>query len=268
MASEKQSESAQLSPSKSRRRFLVPRSRRLTCDVLHFHKQVPLCPHHRMFDLAALSAVRKSCPTRVSWPVLFMKAYGLVSKEYPALCQAWMPFPWPSIYQHDVSIGMLAIHREYLGAPWLFWGKFQSPEDCALAQLQQQLDVYQTDPVKPMFSRYVRLSGVPNPFRRMLWWLSIQLSGARRIREIGTFFLSTLASRGVDIPMPPSFQTGVLSYGPIDERGLCRVTLAYDHRLMDGLLVAECLQRLEQILNGVLSDELQAMISSHEPKPA
>ena len=221
-----------------------------------------------MFDLDALALVRQACPSRVSWPVLFMKAYGILSQEVPALRQVWMPFPWPSIYQHDTSIGMLAIHREYKGESWLFWGKFESPQNTQLIDLQQQLDAYQSAPVKPMFKRLIRLSGVPNPFRLMIWWFNIQLSGAKRIREVGTFFLSTLASRGADIPMPPSFQTGVVSYGPLDDRGRCRVTLAYDHRLMDGLLVAECLDRLEQILNGLLAAELLALISSHEPKPA
>ena len=61
--------------------------------------------------------------------------------------------------------------------------------------------------------------------------------------------------------MPPSFQTGVISYGPIDTHGRSRVTIAYDHRLMDGLLVADGLKRIEQILNGVLADELSALLN-------
>ena len=75
---------------------------------------------------------------------------------------------------------------------------------------------------------------------------------------------------GAEIDCPPSFQTGVLSYGPIDAQGYSRVTLAYDHRLMDGMLVADSLQRIEQILNGVLTDELKALsgIGSHRPPSA
>ncbi len=267
MTGETQDEIAPTSAS-SRCRFLVPRSRRLTCDVLHFHKDVPLCPHHRMFDLGALDLIRKSCPTRISWPVLFIKAYSLLAKEVPVFRQTWMSFPWPSIYQHDTSIGMLAIHREYKGESWLFWGRFLSPETTSLTDLQQQLDVYQTAPVTPMFKDYVRLSAVPNPFRRLIWWFVLKWCGVWRVREVGTFFLSTLASRGAEIVMPPSFQTGIVSYGPIDASGQSRVSLGYDHRLMDGLLVAEGLRRIEQILHGVLTDELQALISSGPSKPA
>ncbi len=255
----------------NRRRFLVPRSRRLTCDVLHFHQQVPLCPHHRMTLLGPLDTIRKACPVRVSWPVLFLKAYALLAKETPVFRQTWMSFPWPTIYQHDTSIGILAIQREFRGEPWLFWGRFNSLEVTPLFELQQQLDRYQQQPVKQIFKRFLQLSSIPNPLRRFIWWCHIQLHGPTRAQRVGTFFLSTLASRGVEIDCPPSFQTGVLSYGPIDTAGLSRVTLAYDHRLMDGQLVADSLLRLEQILNGVLAEELQTLTTSptslHESTP-
>ena len=252
----------------NRRRFLVPRSRRLTCDVLHFHQQVPLCPHHRMFHLAPLDAIRKSAPIRVSWPVLFLKAYAILARETPVFRQTWMSFPWPTIYQHDTSVGMLAIQREYQAEPWLFWGRFLAPEHTPLPELQRRLDRYQQLPVEQIFKLFLHLSLIPNPLRRFIWWCCMQLRGATRARRVGTFFLSTLASRGVEIDCPPSFQTGVLSYGPIDAAGDSRVTLAYDHRLMDGLLVADSLLRMEQILNGVLADELKSLTSSSESKPA
>ena len=87
----------------------------------------------------------------------------------------------------------------------------------------------------------------------------MQLSGAERAKRVGTFFLSSLAGRGAVIDCPPSFQTGVVSYGPIDTHGYSRVTLAYDHRLMDGMLVADALVKIEQILHGPLADELRSL---------
>lgn len=249
------------------RRFLVPRSRRLPCDVLHFRQQVPLCPHHRQSLLGPLDAIRKACHTRISWPVLFLKAFALMARETPAFRQTWMSFPWPSIYQHATSTGMLAVQREYQGEPWLFCGRFHSPDDKPLLELQKQLDCYQQQPVEQIFKRYLRLSLIPNPFRRFLWWCNLQLSGNMRAKRVGTFFLSTLASHGVEIDCPPSFQTGILSYGPLDSQGLSRVTLAYDHRLMDGHLVANSLLRIEQILNGVLADELKTLTTLNESKP-
>lgn len=241
------------------RRLFIPRSRRLTCDVLHFHKQVPLCPHHRMMNLSSLDLVRKATQSRISWPVLFLKAYSLMALEFPVFRQTWMRFPWANIYQHPASVGMLAIQREYHGEPWLFWGRFESPETKSLFDLQKTLNWYQEQPVERVFRRFLLLSSVPNPLRRFIWWCNMQLSGALRAREVGTFFLSTLAGKGAVIDCPPSFQTGVLTYGPIDLHGHSRVTVAYDHRLMDGHLVADALTRIESILNGALSDELKSL---------
>ncbi len=221
-----------------------------------------------MCQLGPLSTLRAASETRVSWPVLFLKAYALLAREVPVFRQTWMSFPWPTIYQHGTSVGMLAIQREFRGEPWLFWGRFHSPEDTPLLELQRQLDRYQQAPVEQVFQRFILLSAIPNPLRRLIWWCHLKLSGTTRSKRVGTFFLSTLASRGVEIDCPPSFQTGVLSYGPLDTQGHSRVTLAYDHRLMDGRLVADSLQRLEQILNGVLVEELRALAALSNSKPA
>lgn len=241
------------------RRFFIPRSRRLTCDVLHFHKQVPLCPHHRTMEIGSIDRIRQATSTRISWSVLFLKAYSLMAHEMPVFRQTWMRFPWSNIYQHDTSVGMLAIQREYQGEPWLFWGRFNSPERKPLAELQKRLNKYQELPVERVFQRFLRLSLFPNPLRRWIWWYHMQMSGAKRARRLGTFFISSLAGRGAVIDCPPSFQTGVVSYGPIDSQGHSRVTLAYDHRLMDGMQVANALARIEQILHGPLSDELRSL---------
>lgn len=220
-----------------------------------------------MCHLGPLDAIRKTAPSRISWSVLFLKAYALLARETPVFRRTWMSFPWPSIYQHHTSVAMLAIQREYRGEPWLFCGRFLSPESASLPQLQRQLERYQQAPVDDVFKRFLRLSMIPNPFRRFIWWCNMQLRGRTRARRVGTFLLSTLAGHGAEIDCPPSFQTGVLSYGPIDAQGYSRVTLAYDHRLMDGVLVADSLRRIEQILNGALTDELKALsgIGPHRP---
>jgi hypothetical protein len=93
----------------------------------------------------------------------------------------------------------------------------------------------------------------------MIWWWNLNVGTKSRAKRLGTFFLSTLAGRGAEIQLPPSIHTGCLTYGPLDENGIARVTLAYDHRVMDGALVAEILLRLEETLSGVLTAELRAI---------
>jgi hypothetical protein len=59
--------------------------------------------------------------------------------------------------------------------------------------------------------------------------------------------------------------TANATYGPIDERGRCRVTIAYDHRLLDGRHVADILRELDEALNGPLAAELDQMAAGTAP---
>jgi hypothetical protein len=51
--------------------------------------------------------------------------------------------------------------------------------------------------------------------------------------------------------------TAGLTFGPLDQHGRMKVTLVYDHRLMDGTFVAERLIELEQQLTGSVFAELR-----------
>ena len=48
-----------------------------------------------------------------------------------------------------------------------------------------------------------------------------------------------------------------LTFGPLDHDGRMKVTLVYDHRLMDGSFIADRLLDLEQQLNGAILAELR-----------
>ncbi|MBC7966648.1 MAG: hypothetical protein H7Z17_12090 [Fuerstia sp.] len=247
------------------RRIRVPASRRLSWDLLYFHRNVPLCAHDRRMNLAEVSEVRNACTERVSWPALFLKAYAIVAQEVPELRQTWYRWPWAHLYQHPSSVATLTVHREINGEPWLFWGQIASPELRALAEIQQAINQFRDGDVRKVFRKQLQLAKLPTVFRRMIWWWNLNVATASRAKRLGTFFLSTLAGRGAEIQLPPSIHTGCLTFGPLDENGIARVTLAYDHRIMDGALVADILQRLEETLNGVLMHELSAM---HETKRA
>lgn len=240
-------------------RMRLPRSRRLTIDVLHYHRQVPTCAHDRLVDLSPLIAARNALPRRISWSMLFAKAFGIVAAEFPVLRQTYLRWPWPHIYQHPYSVAMVATHREIDGEPWLFWSRFTQPEAQALDAMQQLLERYLEAPIRDVYLRQWQLSALPTPVRRLLWWWTLNVSGVKRAKRSGTFFLTTIAGKGAEIQHPPAFLTSNLTYGPIDKDGRCRVTIAYDHRLMDGLVVADCLARLEVVLNETISLELGSL---------
>ncbi len=241
---------------KDGRIFGIPRSRRLSWDLLYFNRSVPQCGHDRRMNLTDLAAARTAAPTRISWPALFLKAYGLLAKEFPELRQTWYRWPWAHLYQHPSSVAALTVQRQHRGEPWLFWGRINQPEELPLMQIQSCIDAFSEQTVSQQFRRELRLAQLPTLLRRLFWGWNIHVAKANRAERLGTFFLSTLAGQGAEIQIPPAIHTGCLTYGPVDDNGVARVTLAYDHRVMDGSLVAACLMRLESILLQTLTHEL------------
>ena len=250
------------------RRMAIPRSRRLVIDLLRLNKQVPTTPHDRIVDLSSVAAARERAAVRISWAVLFVKAFAIVAEKYPPLRQIYMPWPWPHLYQHPSSLGTIVTHRELDGEPWIFWSILRTPERTSLVHSQKFLDRCQTEPVPVAFKSQWLLSAFPTWLRRIAWWLVLNVSGQTRVRRCGTFFLTTIGSRGAEISHPPGFLTSGLTFGPFDERGRSRVTLAYDHRLLDGRMVADILADLEATLNGAIVQELDSIATPNSARVA
>lgn len=238
------------------RRFSIPRSRALVCDLLQLAKSLPTVSHFREFDLSHLRKCRDEADEKIAWPVLFIKAYALVAAKHPTLRQSWMRFPRPFVYQHPHSVAMLSVRRSYKDEEWLFFASFDKPEEKDLALLQNRLQNYQDEPVEQVFKRHYKAAHLPTWIRRSLMWIWLNWMGERRARKMGTFGLTTVGSRGTVIQDPPGMLTSTMTYGPLDENGRCRVTIAYDHRLMDGWYIAEILEELEATLNGAIAEEL------------
>jgi hypothetical protein len=231
---------------------------------MHYFRKVPTCAHDRICELGALETLRRRAPVRISWAVLFVKAFGLMAASRPQMRQAWFNWPFAHLYEHSHSIAMVATHREFRGEPWLFWSRFRQPEQSSLVDLQKDLDRYLSEPVEKIFKRQLQLSALPTFVRRLFWWWNLNVSGQARAKRTGTFFLTTLAGFGAEIQHPPAFLTANLTYGPLDENGRSRVTIAYDHRLMDGRLVAQCLAELEATLNGEIARELESLVAGDD----
>lgn len=232
-------------------------------DVLREHRKVPTTAHDRVCDLSAVVAARANASVRISWPAMFIKAYGLVARRYVVLRQTFMPWPWAHLYQHPESVATVVVHREIEQEPWILWAKLPAPESQPLDAIQRRLDKYQTHPVERVFRMQWLLSGLPSFLRRLIWWWTLNVSGQTRAKRTGTFLLTTIGSRGAEIQHPPGFLTGNLTFGPIDQEGRCRVTLAYDHRLLDGRMVAEILADLEHTLNATIAAELSTLDAQH-----
>lgn len=218
---------------------------------------MPTFAHDRVFNLGELVDARRNAQARISWPAIFMKAYALNAAKFHRLRQTWMNWPWPHLYQHQEHVGTLVVHRQFEDDDWLFWGRMTGLESRSLSDIQHDIDRFQSQPVEKVFRRQLWLARKFQLFRRCAWWLTFNLSGKKKCKRLGTFFLSTISGSGAEIQNPPSMLTSGFTYGPIDKLGISRVTITYDHRILDGHHVAEILKGLEATLQTTILDELR-----------
>ena len=250
----------------------LARSRRNVCDLLYFASGKPACVQSRTINVRALAAVRDASPARIGWATLFMRSLAIVSTRWPILRQCHMRWPWSHLYEAEASVGMIAVSREITGEPWTFFGRVAPADHGSLESLEERINLFTTGPAEKTFRVQYGNSRLPLILRRARIWLAYHADPRRRVKHFGTFGLTTVSSRGSEIDVPPLLNSASFTYGPIDAAGDCRLTVAYDHRLIDGAPIAELLADVEQTLNVRVRAELVAIpragIKGDLPKPA
>ncbi len=155
--------------------FTRPRRRRLSCnralvlDLLALQPARVYYPLERSFELADVAMLRQAAVRRVSWPVLFMKAFAIVAARRPQLRQAYATWPLPHVIECGENVGMVSINREFEGEDRICWGRFFEPERQSLVSLQEAMDCYQKEPVEEIFKSQLQLSRLPRWLRRTIW---------------------------------------------------------------------------------------------------
>src|SRR5437868_3974429 len=122
--------------------------RRLVCDLVHFGKKVPAVTVQRRMNIASLVRARGRLEQRPSWAVLFAKAFGLAAQTHAPLRRAFVPRPWPHLYEHPFSVASFAVERDFAGEPAVFFAKARAPERQSLTALDQHLHRFKTAPLK------------------------------------------------------------------------------------------------------------------------
>jgi len=241
------------------RKIRLSLPRRFIGDLVHFAHQVPTVPMQRRMRLAPVVEARQAAALRPSWCAVFTKAYSMVSNIRPELRRVYMSFPWPFLYEHPLTIASVGVERQYEEEEAVFFAHLRSPQERSLAQIDEALRRFKEESIErvPLFRRILKLSRVPRPLRRCLWWLGLNLSGHRRARFLGTFGISVVAGLGAAGLHLLSPVTTALNYGVIGEDGTVDVRLTYDHRVLDGGTVARALDDLERILKGEILNELR-----------
>jgi hypothetical protein len=236
-------------------------ARRMVMEILHHGRKVPALPLSKVMRVGQLAAARKA-GAFVSWTALFMKAYSLVAERHAELRRAYIRWPWPHLYEHPVSACALLLERDHQGESIVLGAKIHAPETQTLTQIDERMARFRDAPLHEVgdFRRWLRVGRLPGFVRRFLFWHTLNLSGFKRAKRLGTFAISSLGSLGVEQHHPISPLTTYLTFGPINPLGEVNVKIIYDHRVMDGCCVARCLNDLEETLNTRILAELQSMI--------
>jgi pyruvate/2-oxoglutarate dehydrogenase complex dihydrolipoamide acyltransferase (E2) component len=239
-------------------------ARRFICDLLHFARQIPTVPVQRRMNLAAVVAARAAAAPKPSWCAIFTKAYAFTCAAWPELRRAYLTFPRPHLHEHPISNATIAVERRLGDEDAVFFGHVREPEKLALAEIDAHLRRFKEQPLETMsaFRRVLRLSRLPRPLRRLLWWAGLNVSGRKRAHYLGTFAVSVYSGLGAASLHPLSVLTSTLNYGVVEPDGSVDVRLVYDHRVLDGATVARALADLERILNHEILAELRYLRST------
>jgi hypothetical protein len=233
--------------------------RRFIGDLMHFARQVPSVPVQRRMNLAPVVAARRAARPRPSWCAILTKAYGLVSALVPELRRAYLVFPRPHLYEHPVPIASVAVECGFGGENAVFPLRLRDPGRCSLHNLDRRIRLFKERPIEGFRSvrRLLKVSALPWPLRRLLWWAALNLSGPKRAHYLGTFGVSVYGRLGATSLHPLSPLTTTLNTGVLGEDGSLDVRIVYDHRTLDGATVARALAELERVLHGAILNELR-----------
>jgi len=218
--------------------------------MVHFCAKVPSVTIERHMDLSRLVAARKKCIPPPTWSAIFTKAYALIAARNPVLRMSYLAFPWHRFYEHYTNIATLNIDRQLADERIVLYAHIISPETRTLRDLDVIIHDHQQKPVDqiPTYRRAVRMSRIPWPFRRLVWWAALNISGPVCSRFFGTIGFTSIGSEGAGITHVVPLLTTQLHYGMFDPASGLQMRLSFDHRVLDGVTAARRLAELEQVL--------------------
>ncbi|MGL4242023.1 MAG: hypothetical protein ACRCTI_13015 [Beijerinckiaceae bacterium] len=235
-------------------------ARRHIGDVMSLSRSVPMSVMQRPISIARAAAAREAGAIRINWTMILVKAYALACREVPAFRRLYVKLPRPHLHEAAHSVAMVAMERDWNGEKAVMFARIHDPESKPLSVMADELRQALTEPVDSFHAfRAIRIvNRLPQPLRWLIWRLAFNI-GPWRARFFGNFGVSVLGHKGFDLSHPLAPMTSVLSLGPFRADGTVRLTIGFDHRVVDGGDVAEVVAALERALEGPIAAELEAL---------
>lgn len=227
--------------------------------MLHFAELVPNYALEGVVRVGPLAEARAATADAPGWHALITKALGLVSVRVPELRRAYLPYPWPRLYEAPYSVASVVFERDYAGELAPHFAPLLHPERLPLKAVQEKVRAWKTDPVSAhgVLRRLVRNAKPPRPIRRLLWSAGLHWNGYFRARTFGTFAVNTVQGFDLRILSFRSPLTSVWYYGKVTDAGDLPIQMAFDHRVFDGRAIWRAYTELEAVLNGEIADEVR-----------
>ena len=236
-------------------------------DVGHFASQSCALGANTTLNVAPLAKERRRHRPPIGWTALLVKAVALVGCRMPALRQAFMPFPWPHLYQHPRTVASIIVERGWQGEVGVFFDQVQGPEELPLAEIDTLIRGMKFLPIDSVggFRRVIRFARMPTPLRRLICRIALYGSGRLRARYFGTFSINSIPAPRTEVAQSGTPLTLSLFYGYIEPSGDVLIQALWDPRVIDDGPMWRMLQELENTLNGEIVAELQGRSAVASP---
>ena len=233
----------------------VSLARRIVIDFLN--ASVPLVIVKRTMKLDRLVAARAQQAERPGWVAIVAKAFCIVARDEPWLRTFYLRWPWPHFYEVPESTPVVAITRDDIEKDAIVFLKIGRADTLSLIHVELLVRHGKTAPLDdiPSVRKLLRIARWPLPFRRLAWTLAMNI-GRQRANHFGTFGITSIASLGSELVVVRAPGPSTISYGIVRADNTMELSMHWDHRIYDGILAARTLQRLEDVMNTAIADEL------------
>lgn len=232
-------------------------ARRLVIDLMH--ASVPLVVVRRTMKLDRLVQARSRLKARPGWTPIVAKAFCMVAREEPALRTFYLGWPWPHFYELPRSVALVAIIRDSFDKEVPLFLKIGPADEMPLTEIETIIQRGKHAPLDevPTIRRLFKIMRLPLPLRRLVWAFTLNI-GRQRANHFGTMAITSVASLGSETVVANAPGPNLISYGMVRADRTMELLLHWDHRIYDGIVAARILQKLEDVLNGAIADELEA----------
>lgn len=236
----------------------IGRERRHTLHFLHEVRRIAAVFVDTEVDMTSVQ--RHRAAGRYSFVTYVLHSTARVLARHPQANAAIRGRVMPRIARYPSVDGKLALDKRINGQRIVLAAVLPGLHEAGMDEIQQQVDHYRTgDPERmPEFAGARTLHRLPWPLGPVLFRLAVRPLRTRA-RRLGTFAVTSLGHRAVDgfysvggttitIGMGRVVDRPVVRAGQVVVAPVMRLSLTFDHRVIDGAEAADILTETKESL--------------------